>query len=332
MKTKSRTGRHLSWILAWVVMLSLVLTACSSPTAQPEAGGTEPPVGVPTEVPATQAPAEPAIQPPMPQPVLSGLGADPQRVEFQAEDGKNLVGYYYPSRYADLPVVILMHWAGGDLSDWCEIAPWLQNRGDENPVKPERCASAGSGLPAGMTATWLDPTWFPPMNADVSLAVFVFDFRDYGESEKGGGGPDLTKDAKAAFVKAAALEGVDATRMASLGGSIGADGAPDGCLLYNQEVGSGCLGALSLSPGSFLGMAYAGVVNDLAPATVWCLAAEGDEPAYLECSNVSGASYRSILYTGIDLHGMRLITPELDPQPMILIKEFLDLLFSQVVR
>lgn len=332
MKSKSRIGRHLSWILACVVMLSLVLTACSSSSTQPEAGGTEPPIGVPTEVPATEAPTEPATQPPVPQRPLSGLSADPQRVEFQAEDGKNLVGYYYPSRYADSPVVILMHWAGGDLSDWCEIAPWLQNRGDENPVKPERCASAGSGLPAGMIATWLDPTWFPLVKADSSLAVFTFDFRDFGESEQGGGGLEWAKDAKAAFVKAAALEGVDATRMASLGGSIGADGAPDGCLLYNQEAGSGCVGALSLSPGSFLGMAYAGVVNDLAPAAVWCLAAEGDGPAYLECSNVSGASYRSIIYTGIDLHGMLLITPELDPQPMTLIMEFLDLVFSGIVR
>ncbi|MDP2776205.1 MAG: hypothetical protein Q8O48_01065, partial [Anaerolineales bacterium] len=278
-----------------------------------------------TEVPSTAT----VVSPSRP---LSNLSADPQRKEFQAEDGKNLVGYYYPSKYAEAPTMILMHWAGGDLTDWCEIALWLQNRRDENPANPERCAEAGSGLPAGMSTTWLDPTWFPPMALDVSIAVFAFDFRDYGESEAGGAGPNWVKDAKAAFVTAARLEGVDATRMASMGASIGADGAPDGCLLYNQEAGSGCVGALSLSPGSYLDMNFATVVNDLAPIPAWCLAGELDNPSASTCKSASGEAFRSEIYPGSNDHGMMLIVPGLDPLPMILIQDFLELVFGEKAK
>lgn len=207
----------------------------------------------------------------------------------------------------------------------------MQNRRDENPAKLERCANAGADLPPDLATPWWDPTWFPPMNANASIAVFAFDFRDFGESEAGRGGPDWAKDAKAAFVTAAGLEGVDKTRMASLGASLGADGAPDGCLLYNQEMGSGCVGAFSLSPGSYLDMNYAQVVTDLAPVPVWCLAAEGDGQSAPTCNSASGDHYRSQIYPG-NVHGMMLITPELDPQPMMLIQDFLELVFGEAVK
>lgn len=330
MNPNTRTNRQLFKAISCMLLLSLLIAACgmgSQPPVSEEA--TQPPEVVITEPPASIPPTEPPAAPSKP---LSGLDANPQRVEFQAEDGKNLVGYYYPSRYADAPVVILMHWAGGDLTDWCEIAPWLQNRADENPVKPERCANAGAGLPDSITATWLDPSWFPPMNAEASLAVFAFDFRDYGESEKGGGGPDWAKDAKAAFATASGLTGVDATRMAALGASIGADGAPDGCLLYNQEAGSGCVGALSLSPGNFLGIDFAATVTELAPNPVWCLTTDGDVGSFPTCNAASGEHYREVIYAGTDLHGMTLIIPDLEPQPMILIQEFLELVFGEIVK
>ena len=106
--------------LSWTVLLSLLIAACGTATPPPvteaatdapEVVVTEPPASVPTEPPVS-------TEPPAPSQTLSGLDANPQRVEFQAEDGKNLVGYYYPSKYADAPIVILMHWAGGDLCDW----------------------------------------------------------------------------------------------------------------------------------------------------------------------------------------------------------------------
>lgn len=311
------------------IVLFLLLAACTFPAPAAEVA-TEPPVV--TEVPTvTEVPSTATAT--VPSRPLSNISADPQRVEFQADDGKNLVGYYYPSKYADAPILILMHWAGGDLTDWCEIALWLQNRRDENPANPERCADAGSGLPAGLPTPWLDSTWFPPMAPEVSIAVFAFDFRDYGESEKGlVSSSNWAKDAKAAFVTAAGFEGVDATRMASMGASIGADGAPDGCLLYNQETGSGCVGAFSLSPGSYLGMKYETVVNDLAPLPVWCLAGELDRESAPTCKNASGESYRSEIYPASNAHGMMLLAPGLDPQPMILIQDFLELVFGEKVK
>ena len=322
-----RSNRGLFRGIAWAVTFSLLLAACSPSTLAPL---TEPPTQTPTDIPTT--PPMPTLTPEPRKPLL-GLSADPQRVEFQVDDGKNLVGYYYPSKYADVPIMILMHWAGGDLTDWCEIAPWLQNRRDENPANPERCANAGSGLPAGMPTPWLDSTWFPPMSPEFSVAVFAFDFRDYGESEKGLGNlSNWEKDAKAAFVTAAGLEGVDATRMASLGASIGADGAADGCMLYKQEAGSGCVGAFSLSPGNYLGMDFAAVVKDLASIPVWCLASELDSESATVCEDASGEKYRSVVYPGINLHGMLLFTPELEPQPMILIQDFLELVFGEKAK
>lgn len=323
MQTIPRSSQFFAKAAAWTVALSLLLTACGT-AAQPPV--TEEAADAP-EVVVTEPPT-PAL--PAPSKPLSDLAADAQRVKFQAEDGKNLVGYYYPSKYADAPIVILMHWAGGDLTDWCEIALWLQNRRDENLVNPKRCAEAGSGLPAGFSTPWLDSTWFPPMNANTSVGVFVFDFRGYGESE--GGGWESAKDAKAAFKTAGGFEGVDATRMAALGASIGADGAPDGCLLYNQDKGSGCVGAFSLSPGSYLGMEYATVVKDLDSVPVWCLAGELDQESAPACKSAGGENYRSVIYPGIELHGMSLITPGLEPQPMILIQDFLELVFSETVK
>ena len=218
MNIKARTVRLVFSGMTWVVLLSLLAAACSA--ASPASGGESSASG---------------------EPVLSGTSANPQRVEFQAEDGTKLVGYYYPSKYANAPLMILMHWEQGDLCDWRDIALWLQNRLGENPAKLERCAQPGANLPADMNKAWWDPTWFPRMASDASMAVFVFDFRGHGESEAGEAGPDLLNDAKAAFKTAAGLKDVDATRMAALGVSMGADAAADGCLLYNQEKGNGCL-------------------------------------------------------------------------------------------
>jgi hypothetical protein len=242
-------------------------------------------------------------------------------VEFQAQDGTQLVGYYYPSRFADAPVVVLAHWARGNQRDWVEIALWLQNRRDEVTEYPRPGEDNIQG-------PWLDPSWFPPMPPDVSFAVFTFDFRGYGESSPGGGD---AQDAQAAFETAAGMEGGDPQRMAGIGASIGADGAPDGCLLYNQAQGGGCLGALSLSPGSYLGMPFESVVEQLEalepPGEVWCLADEKDEASYTTCEPVSGDLYRFYVFQDAG-HGMMLLRPEVEPQPLELIQQFLGKLFG----
>jgi dienelactone hydrolase len=301
MNRKARTIQLASGAAAWMVVLSLLVSACSA------------------------GPTAPADAPESYEPLPSGTSADPQRVEFQAEDGKKLVGYYYPSKYQNAPVVILMHWAQGDLCDWTEVALWLQNRRAENPAQIERCANPNA-------SSWKNPGWFPLMDPNDSLAVFIFDFRGYGESEAGNLGPDLVKDAKAAFKTAAGFPGVDARHLAAVGASIGADAAADGCLLYNQEAGGGCAGAFSLSPGNYLGMQYAAVVTDLAPVAVLCAAGELDSASAQTCEGVDRKYYANQNYPGSGAHGMDLLTPTLDPSPMALIQVFVGLAFGEDVQ
>lgn len=304
MDRKARTVQLVLSGVSWMVLLSLLLAACSSAPASP----------------APQSSTTESYEP-----VLSGSTADPQRVEFQAEDGKKLVGYYYPSKYEDAPILILMHWAQGNLCDWSDIALWLQNRADENPAKLERCANP-------VATPWRNPSWFPRMAADASIAVFIFDFRGYGESESGGTRPDMVKDAKAAFKTATGFPGVDTTRVAAIGASIGADGAADGCLLYNQETEGGCVGAFSLSPGNYLGMQYSTVVADLAPVAVLCAAGELDTTSAQACASADRQYYAHQNYPGSAAHGMFLLTPELDPSPMVLIQVFIGLAFGEDVQ
>ncbi len=309
MNRKARTVRFVFGGMTWMVLLSLLAAACSA--GSPVSGA---------ESPASD------------KPVLSGTSADPQRVEFQAEDGTKLVGYYYPSKYANASVMILMHEDEGDLCDWRDIALWLQNRLDENPAKLERCAHPGANLPADMKKAWWDSSWFPRMASDASIAVFVFDFRGHGESEAGGTGPDLLKDARAAFKTAAGLKGVDATQIAAVGMSIGADAAADGCLLYNQEMGKGCVGAFSFSPGNYLGMQYSTVVADLAPTAALCSAGELDSASAQACASARRQYYSHWNYPGNAAHGMALIAPGLDPSPMVLIQVFIGLAFGEDVQ
>jgi len=347
---------HIIRVLLVVIFVGL-LGGCGQPAVpvadtpvppEPQKGEAEPVQEIPSDTPEpTQTPLPPTETPvplppsdtPTPEPtaepevVLSGLAADPQRIEFQAEDGKNLVGYYYPSKFADSPVIIMMHWAGGNQLDWCVIAPWLQNRLDEAPAEMPGCAGSPESFPMNIPTPWWDPTWFPPVPEDVSYAVFTFDFRDFGESQPGMvSRGDWAKDAQAAFETASGLEGVDPSQIVSMGASIGSDGAPDGCYLFNQAAGGGCLGAFSLSPGSYLDMDYADVVEDLdssePPVPVWCLAAEFDGTSPTTCTGASGNEYRVLIYEGRNEHGLIMIDPDFDPNPLDLFLEFLSLFFG----
>ena len=75
-------------------------------------------------------------------------------------------------------------------------------------------------------------------------------------------------------------------------------------------------------------MVYANVVSDLAitkpPIPVWCLAAEFDGPAPGTCKSASGDGYLFQIYEGRDEHGMRLVDPQIDPNPLDLFLEFLS--------
>ena len=45
-----------------------------------------------------------------------------------------------------------------------------------------------------------------------------------------------------------------------------------------------------------------------------------------------GENYRSEIYPASDDHGMMLITPDLEPQPLILTQDFLELVFGEKVK
>lgn len=317
--------RTVNWMICiLVVALLLTLSACgeSSAPVNPatdadsasQAVGNQPEgnLPLPTER-ETEPESEDVIEQPTSQ-IIEPLPADPQPVEIGIADGRTLEGLYYPAKVDNAPVVVLMHWALGNMQDWVAIAPWLQNRPDE-----------------------LDgaENWFPPMPDEVSFAVLAFNFGNYGGSAYGGSRESYVEDALAAVAFAAALAGVDSHRVITLGASIGADGAVDSCYLFNDAgEGGTCIGALSLSPGNYLTGAFtyaqAAEMIDLAGYPVWCLAAESDYESPEVCRSLEGAFSRAFIFPGSD-HGMVLVSAEafpdeplLDLNTMQILQEFLE--------
>ena len=323
-----------------VILLSICLAAAVSgcgatatpgplvPTPAPPASTATPAPPAPTLVPAspTPVPPTPAPLPPTPTPLPptatpapAGLPPQPRTVKFQAADGQALEGLYYPPAGRPGPLVVLMHWAGGGKGDWAEIAFWLQNRGQ------------GGKTPNPGKWAWLEPGWFPPMLPNASIGVFAFTFRGCTDQ----GCPKLERagwllDAQAAMKTASELEGVDARRMASIGASIGADGAVDGCFWLNAQAAKGrCLGSLALSPGAYLGVPYADAVKPLQaeqpPKPVWCLYGDQDQESAPACKSASGTAYRPVPYADSKVHGMAMIQPSATPKTLQLMLDFLKL-------
>ncbi|MFZ6030592.1 MAG: alpha/beta hydrolase [Chloroflexota bacterium] len=319
-------------VLLVILAALLLFSACqptTAPTALPPTTTTaaSEPTAVPTDIPAATAtpvpaPTDTSISPTDTSiaptdtnvPALPPLPAEAQRIEFQAKDGTPLVGYYYPAAVNPAPVIVLMHWAGGDQTDWLYVGmvAWLQNRGVEVPIPP--------------TTKYFDtPYLFQPLPENLSFGVFTFDFRGYGESgPHTGKQSELILDAQAAYETATKLEGANATLVAGIGASIGADAAAEGC---NEA----CIAALSLGPGNWLELSYAEAVTamDALEKPAWCVATE-DAPTDLEtCNSAAGALYQIVSYpTGG--HAMRLFRAEaaLDPVIEVQILDFLRLVFD----
>jgi hypothetical protein len=295
---------------------------------EPNGESEEPPTPtevLPTETEEVQATVtiEPAVETATPteEPVLEPLPPEPQTIEFQTEDGIFLKGKYYPAARNPSPTVVLMHWAPGDMEDMNEIAYWIQNRGLK-----------GTSPNLGQQP-WLDPTWFPEFPDGQSFGVFTFSFRDCD-----GGCVNFSSnrllwllDAKAAMQTGMGLDGGDPSQLAAIGTSIGADGAADGCFMHNDENENSCQGALSISPGDYLTLNYGEAVRNLMeetpPKPVWCFWANGDAGAAKSCNEASGDEFLAIEWSGA-AHGMDLIRPGVDPNPLTKIIEFLSLIFG----
>lgn len=256
-----------------------------------------------------------------PIPIAQVLPPDPQPVIFTAEDGTELHGYYYPAAVNPAPLVVMMHWAGDDMSAWYEVAVWLQNRGMKNPfINPGDAQQF----------RWWDPTWFPKVPADKTYGVFIFTFRGCNSFNTGCVKFDSMgwlKDAQAATLAARGLEGVDANKIVTIGSSIGADGAADGCLYLNNHHPGACQGVLSLSPDSYLTLEYGNVITELGqadpPITAWCLAAPFQFDPCKRADKTGNTAYASYEIPN-GQHGTSMLRPGLTPLPMQLIIDFLD--------
>lgn len=303
--------------MSFVLLIVPLLAACGSPPAistdapQPQSPSLTQPQ--PTSVPPTSTPAPTEIPAPS-QP------ADPQRIEFEAEDGVKLVGYYYPAAIEPAPVLVLMHWAGGMNCDWLgvNLIQWAQNRGlaegaDANPV----CTGAKIHVTFPLAE-------YPPLPTGQSFAVFAFDYRGYGESEGGESwNPSgYLNDSIAAMQTARNLPGADPEQIAAIGASIGADGAIDGC-------GEGCLGALSLSPGNYLGVNYADAVNKLGEEQkpAWCVASKTDKESFPVCDGAGGEFFEKFIFDQ-NGHGMSYFDSDFDPSAAEIILDFLQAVYG----
>jgi hypothetical protein len=299
-----------------VMGLSLLLTACKAGTDTTVA--TEEP-STPTQEPTDAGDngdtgAASTTAPQVEDSNINPLPADPITQTFTASDGTVLEGVFYPAATTDAPLLVLMHWAPGDQSDWMAIAAWLQNRG----LQPYLGASA---------EPWLDSSWFPVLLEDVTFNVFTFTFRGCEGGCQTFDREGWKLDVEAAMLHIIGIENVDLSKVLTIGASIGADGAAYGCHFYNTELG-GCLGAFSLSPGGYLTVPYADEValleNELLPRPAWCLYSAGDGESAAACQTVTGQFYKATEYAGA-AHGMDLIRPEVDPNPLDELLRFIEL-------
>ncbi|MCD6576901.1 MAG: hypothetical protein J7K66_02680 [Anaerolineaceae bacterium] len=245
--------------------------------------------------------------------------ADPQKVKFTTSDDVELNGVFYPAGSISAPLIILMHWAPGDQDDWVEIAYWLQNRG------------LGGHSVDGKNTPWLNPSWFPVVESGESYNVLTFTFRNCENGCKKFEREKWYLDVQTAVEFAYELEGVDKDRIIMIGASIGSDGAADGCAYLNQIHPNACKGALSFSPGNYLTIDYREIVKELGaggnPKPVWCLYAESDIESESICGNITDNNFTSYSYSKDMIfsngHGMNLIAPNQDPDPLVLVLKFL---------
>lgn len=239
----------------------------------------------------------PTFTPPPPTDTLVPFfipSPDPVRQIFYAEDGRELVGYYFPSWKPNAPIIVLMHQFEADQAAWLlsPLIPWLQNwyRTDRS-----------------VTATPSANGRLPVMPADMSFAVFTFDFRGHGESLPAdiisdgyrAHAEEFLMDARAAYAAARQMPGANPDRVIGLGASIGADAAVDACR-------EGCVGAFSISPGNWLGNDFGQAVREITSAAkpVRCVYAVNDGPSPATCwSTNPGNKYQILQYPG-KKHGM----------------------------
>ena len=247
------------------------------------------------------------------------LDPEPIEVHFITEDGVELDGLYYPASDNPAPLIVLIHWARGDMTEWEQIAFWLQDRGllDRSP---------------DYNHSWKSSEWFPDFNSEGPLGVLVFTMRDCQGSCQSYSPAGWLLDIEAVMLKAAQLQGVDKDRIVTAGASIGADGAMYGCAWMNQVGFGSCKGSFSLSPASLLTLPYDELVKQLIetepPLPVYCLFGLRDDASVETCSDLAGII--PVDYGYIENHGFELIQPGQNLDPLVLLNEFINISLTGV--
>ena len=299
-----------------ILVLSIALSACSGNAGRSKGTvqkNSQTPQLQPTGTPFPTAAFTPApTLTPTPTPIVI-LDPKPIEVRFSADDGTELLGYYYPGSENPSPVIVLVHWAEGDLTDWEQIATWLQNRGQLDRL-PD------------YNHTWKSSDWFPENGRAEPLAVFIFTLRNCEGGCRAYQPAEWLLDIEAAMLQATRLQGIDTDKIMTGGASIGADGALYGCTWLNQTGTGSCIGSFSLSPSSSLTLPYDELANDLIgsdpPLPVYCLHGLRDDASVETCSGFPGLV--SVDYGYIENHGMELIQSGQDPDPLILFMDFVE--------
>jgi len=304
-------------LLTLLFLCSIVFTACGSSQSNEIITENQ----QPSDAKAAEAEPESDDKTPIVEEAAAALSPDPQVVTFSTSDGVELNGVFYPSGATSSPLIILMHWALGDQRDWEEIAYWLQNRG----LGEERTDIESK--------PWLDSSWFPASETDMSYNIFTFTFRNCENGCKSFEREKWYSDVQAAIEYAYELEGINKDSIIMIGASIGADGAADGCVYLNQLHPDACNGAFSFSSANYLTINYVDMVNELGvesdPKPAWCLYGESDLESAPVCGNITGDNYTLYAYPPNMVfsngHGMNLIAPDQDPDPLGLILKFLEM-------
>jgi hypothetical protein len=108
----------------------------------------------------------------------------------------------------------------------------------------------------------------------------------------------------------------------TIGASIGADGAIDGC------AGGACIGVISLSPGNYIGMDYTQALMAAGDIPIACVASQGDGPspglcaAGMEVAEATG-KFQMQIYEG-SAHGMAMFPLDQEPNLLDFVLEFID--------
>ena len=301
------------FILSLLCIFALLLSACGGAQSAPEeAAAAEDDSTAASDMEEEQAEEGVEKKAEEAEPSVEFQAVEGQEMSFPSLDGTELRGIYYPAGIDGAPLIIMMHWAPGDQSDYVEIAYWLQNSGlggmSENPEN----------------YPWLDLSWFPKVAADKTYAVFTFTFRQCEGGCQAFLRDEWLLDAQGAVQFAYNLDGIDQDNILTVGASIGSDGAADGCLYLNGLHPGSCKGAFSLSPGNYLTLDYANVVTQLGEDAIpaWCLYSQSDPESAAVCSAFEADNYTA--YEIGDGHGMMLVQPDVDPNPLNLLLEFIS--------